>query len=536
MIKPRGPRKDFLTTHDLANALEALSVNEHQHAVKGIKRGIERESLRIQENGAISPKGHPKGVGSALTNGHITTDFSESLLEFITPVSESSTQTLKQLKDLQKFTLEKMDDELLWPISMPCFIEHQDDIVLAQFGSSNTGQMKTLYREGLKNRYGSMMQAIAGVHFNISFPDTLWQSLHSLQKSNASLQDFISEGYLALIRNFKRELWLISYMFGASPALCNSFLQGRKTDLPFKKLGKGTLYLEVGTALRLGNLGYTNSAQSSLRVMYNSLDEYVAGLKKAINTPSEIYGDLDDYKSENPKQLNKNILQIENEFYSPIRPKRNAKSGETPTDALLRAGIEYVEIRALDVNPFSEVGIDIEQIHFLDVFLTYCLLKASAPMDWKEQARSTENLDTVVNQGREEGLMLNFNNTQRSLQSWGDEIFAQLTHVAKWMDNAYGVNYYSDTIKRMATWVHNPELTYSGRYVSQLKESGLDNGHFALALANKYKQSHADTDYSEFLKPWLEQQVVESNEAQTAIEQADTQSFTAFLDAYFSGK
>jgi len=533
MIKPRGPRKDFLTTHDLTNALEALSVNEHQYAVKGIKRGIERESLRIKSDGVISAKGHPKGVGSALTNGHITTDFSESLLEFITPVSESSTQTLKQLKDLQKFTLEKMGDELLWPISMPCFIEHQDDIVLAQFGDSNTGKMKTLYREGLKNRYGSMMQAIAGVHFNISFPDSLWQSLHTLKQSDASLQDFISDGYLSLIRNFKRELWLISYMFGASPALCNSFLQGRKTDLPFKKLGKGTLYLEVGTALRLGNLGYTNSAQSSLRVMYNSLDEYVAGLKKAINTPSDIYGDLGDYTSKTPKQLNKNILQIENEFYSPIRPKRNAKSGETPTDALLRAGIEYVEIRALDVNPFSEVGIDLEQIHFLDVFLTYCLLKDSPEMDWKEQARSTENLDTVVNQGREAGLMLNFNNGSRSLQSWGDEIFTQLADVAKWMDTAYGVDYYSNTIKRMATWVHNPELTYSGRYVAQLKESGLDNGHFALALANKYKQSHESTDYSEFLKPWLEQQVIVSNEARAAIESADTLTFTAFLDAYF---
>ncbi|WP_282130288.1 glutamate--cysteine ligase [Pseudoalteromonas aliena] len=525
-----------MTTHDLTNALNALSAEKHHNAVKGIKRGIERESLRIQSNGVISPKGHPTGVGSALTNGHITTDFSESLLEFITPVSDSSSQTLKQLKDLQKFTLEKMGDELLWPISMPCFIEHQDDIVLAQFGSSNTGKMKTLYREGLKNRYGSMMQAIAGVHFNISFPDTLWHSLHSLEQSNASMQDFISDGYLALIRNFKRELWLISYLFGASPALCNSFLQGRKTELPFKKLGKGTLYLEVGTALRLGNLGYTNSAQSSLRVMYNSLDEYVAGLKKAINTPSDIYSNLDDYTSTAPKQLNKNILQIENEFYSPIRPKRNAKNGETPTDALLRAGIEYIEIRALDVNPFSEVGIDIEQIHFLDVFLTYCLLKNSPQMDWKEQACSTENLDTVVNQGREEGLMLNFNNESRSLQSWGDEIFSQLSEVAVWMDNAYGVDYYSNTVKRMATWIHNPALTYSGRYVAELKESGLDNGHFALALANKYRKNHAEAQYSEFLKPWLEQQVVESNEAQAAIEGADTQSFTEFLDAYFKGK
>lgn len=522
--------------YDLTQTLNALSADEHKYAIKGIKRGIERESLRVKSNGIISPKEHPQGVGSALTNGHITTDFSESLLEFITPVSESATQTLKQLKDLQKFTLENMGDELLWPISMPCFIKHQDEIILAQFGNSNIGKMKTLYREGLKNRYGSMMQAIAGVHFNVSFPESLWQSLHGLKQSDKSLKDFISDGYLAVIRNFKRELWLISYLFGASPALCQSFLQGRKTDLPFKKLGKGTLYLEVGTALRLGNLGYTNSAQSSLRVMYNSLEEYAAGLKKAINTPSDIYGDIDDYTSAQPKQLNKNILQIENEFYSPIRPKRNAQNNETPTDALLKFGIEYIEIRALDVNPFSEVGIDIEQMHFLDVFLTYCLLKESPNMDWEEQKRSTENLDTVVNQGREAGLMLNFNNTPLSLNSWGEQIFSQLKNVAAWMDEAYDVNYYSNTIETMAKWIHNPALTYSGKYVTQLTESGLDNGHFALELAKQYKQSHMQTDYSEFLRPWLEQQVEQSNEAQRLIEQADTQSFTDYLDTYFNRK
>lgn len=497
-------------------------------------RGIERESLRIKDSGAISKNGHPKGVGSALTNGQITTDFSESLLEFITPVSEFPAETLAQLKDLQKFTLEHMGDELLWPISMPCFIDNQDDIVLAQFGSSNTGKMKTLYREGLKNRYGSMMQAISGVHFNISFPETLWQSLHSLQQSEAPLQDFISDGYLGLIRNFKRELWLISYLFGASPALCGSFLQGRETQLPFKKLGKGTLYLEVGTALRLGDLGYTNSAQSSLRVMYNSLDEYVAGLKKAINTPSDIYADLDDYTSEQPKQLNKNILQIENEFYSPIRPKRNAQAGEKPTDALLRAGIEYVEIRALDVNPFSETGIDIEQIHFLDVFLTYCLLKNSPDMQWDEQMSANANLEKVVNEGRAQKLVLNDKNQERTLTSWGNEIFSQLENVAQFMDKQYGVSYYSETISRMASWIDKPQLTYSGRYVNTLVESGLDNGHFALALAKKYKLSHQQTDYQVYSKEWLTHQVQASNEALTKIEQADTTTFKVFLDQYFA--
>ena len=523
-----------MTTHDLTKALTALAPEQHKYAIKGIQRGIEREALRIQPNGTISQQPHPKGVGCALTNGHITTDFSESLLEFITPVSGSAEETLNQLHDLQKFTLSKMGDELLWPISMPCFIEHQDDIALAQFGDSNIGRMKTLYREGLKNRYGSMMQAIAGVHFNISFPTTFWQSLQTIKGDTGPLQNFISSGYLGLIRNFKRELWLISYLFGASPALCNSFLQGRSTDLPFKKLGKGTLYLETGTALRLGNLGYTNSAQSSLKVMYNSLEEYVAGLKAAINSPSDIYDQLADYKDAQPKQLNKNVLQIENEFYSPIRPKRNANSGETPTDALLRGGIEYIEIRALDVNPFTATGIDIEQIHFLDVFLTYCLLKDSPTMDWDSQQRSTENLDTVVSDGRAAQVMLNRSGEACSLATWGSEIFSQLHHVAAYMDEAYGVSYYSATITRLSQWVAEPELTYSGRYVKQLKESGVDNGHFALALAKNYQQSHEATPYHVYSDSYLKQQAEQSVAAEQTLRAADNVTFNAFLDAYFN--
>ena len=525
-----------MTTHDLNKTLAALSPEQHKYAIKGIQRGIEREALRIKPNGVISQQRHPEGVGCALTNGHITTDFSESLLEFITPVSESAEETLSQLQDLQKFTLAQMGDELLWPISMPCFIEHQDDIVLAQFGDSNIGRMKTLYREGLKNRYGSMMQAIAGVHFNISFPETFWQSLQTIKGDKGPLTDFISAGYLSLIRNFKRELWLISYLFGASPALCNSFLQGRETDLPFKKLGKGTLYLETGTALRLGNLGYTNSAQSSLKVMYNSLDEYVAGLKRAINTPSDIYSDIGDYKNDQPKQLNKNILQIENEFYSPIRPKRNAKSGETPTDALLRGGIEYIEIRALDVNPFSETGINIEQIRFLDVFLTYCLLKDSPDMDWDSQQRSTENLDTVVNNGRASHVELNKSGDPSNLVDWGQEVFAQLRSVAHYMDNAYGVQHYSETVARLSSWITDPTLTYSGRYVAQLKESGLDNGHFALALAKNYKHNHQAAPYSVYSDSYLQQQALRSLQDELAVVAADSVSFKVFLDEYFKEK
>jgi glutamate--cysteine ligase len=524
----------FLITTELQTRLAALSMPEHKYAIKGIKRGIEREALRINPNGKIAQTPHPQNVGHPLTHGSITTDFSESLLEFITPVSEDSQETLAQLSDLQKFTLSQMGDELLWPMSMPCFISDQEDIALAQFGDSNIGRMKTLYREGLKNRYGSMMQAIAGVHFNISFPDSLWQSLKALEGNTQSLQDFISDKYLGLIRNFKRELWILSYLFGASPALCPSFLQGKESKLPFKKLANGIIYLEHGTALRLGDLGYTNSAQSSLKVMYNSLDEYIAGLREAIRCHSDLYGELDDYTSDTPKQLNKNILQIENEFYSPVRPKRNAYSGEPPTHALERGGIEYIEIRALDVNPFSETGINLEQVNFLDVFLTYCLLKPSPDMDWEEQNLSQVNLRTVVNQGRDPNVELRQGGQNRKLTQWANQIFADLSEVAKWMDEANSSEKYTATIVELSDWVQRSELTYSGRLIEALKATQQSGDVLALDLAKQYKLASQERVYQAYDESKLRVSVEESIQKAKEIEQSDTLSFVAFLDDYFA--
>ncbi|CAH9064865.1 Glutamate--cysteine ligase [Pseudoalteromonas sp. CIP111854] len=523
-----------MITTDLQTTLAALSVPQHKYAIKGIKRGIEREALRINKNGTIAKTPHPEETGHPLTHSSITTDFSESLLEFITPASDDPEQTLSQLRDLQKFTVSKMGDELLWPVSMPCFINDENDIALAQFGDSNVGKMKTLYRQGLKNRYGSMMQAIAGVHFNISYPESLWQSLAQLQSNTQPLQHFISDKYLGLIRNFKRELWLISYLFGSSPALCSSFLQGKESHLPFKKLGKGTLYLEYGTALRLGDLGYTNSAQSSLKVTYNSLDDYIGGLREAIRCHSDLYGQLDDYTSAAPKQLNKNILQIENEFYSPIRPKRNALSGEPPTHALERGGIEYIEIRALDVNPFVDTGISLEQINFLDVFLTYCLLKPSPMMHWDEQKVSQDNLTTVVNQGRDPQVKLQQHDEQVLLSQWAADIFAELAGVASWMDEAQQSNKYSDTIQALSSWVTQPEKTFSGRLVAQLKSQQQDCGIMALHLAENYKASYLNINYQQYSEQALNGVAEQSQQAAKSIKQSDEKDFVAFLDDYFA--
>ena len=176
-------------------------------------KGIEKESLRVQPDGYLSDRPHPVVLGSALTNRFVTTDFSEALLEFVTPSFSNTWEVLRFLCDIHQFSYELMGDELLWATSMPCRIPDDLGIPLAYYGQSNVGRMKTIYRNGLGLRYGRTMQTIAGVHFNYSLPVSFWPVYMQLEKSRAAEVDFRSDAYLGLVRNFRRLGWLILYLF-----------------------------------------------------------------------------------------------------------------------------------------------------------------------------------------------------------------------------------------------------------------------------------------------------------------------------------
>ena len=200
---------------------------------RGMLRGIERESLRMQSNGFLSQADHPQSLGSALTHPHITTDYSEALMEFITPPKESIPEALSFLTDVHAVVHRHLEnDEKLWTLSMPCMLDDKEEnIRLAQYGTSNIGQFKTLYRHGLGIRYGRRMQTISGVHYNVSFPDALFEQLQQHESNEAlkalSLQDYRSHRYLGLIRNFIRLTPLVMYLVGASPSVCKCFMTGR---------------------------------------------------------------------------------------------------------------------------------------------------------------------------------------------------------------------------------------------------------------------------------------------------------------------
>lgn len=518
----------------ISHRLTELKQQKAAASIVGIKRGIERESLRINANGSLAQTPHDVRLGSALTHPWITTDFSEALLEFITPASTDIKQTLAQLADVHRFTVKQLGDERLWPASMPCYITDQDHIPLAQYGSSNVGRMKTLYRQGLKNRYGSMMQAISGVHFNFSLPQAFWDAYQKVLADQQDSQDFISAQYLALIRNYKRFAWLIVYLFGASPAMCQSFLEGRSSKYPFQTLGKGTLYLPYATSLRMSDLGYTNSAQATLNITYNSLPEYIAGLHQAVSQPSAEYQSIGLKRDGQWQQLNANILQIENEFYSTIRPKRTTQSAERPTCALAKRGVEYIEVRALDVNPFSSTGITAEQMHFLDIFLLYCLLEESQPLSATEQLVTEQNLKKVVTDGRRVNLELLDKGQPRLMQDWAEQLFAEMMPVAKWLDESYETTAYQSALKQYYLCLLDPAQTLSGQLLNHLVSNRKDNGHYMRELAESYRQQFLAEDYQFYTAQDFEQALKQSLEQQQLIEQTDAMDFDSYLQQYFA--
>ena len=513
--------------------VKALKSPEFLASLKDIKRGVEREALRINPNGTLAQTPHPKPLGSALTHESITTDFSESLLEFITPPEASSAKTVAQLQDIHRFVADNIEEEQIWPLSMPCFIDDETEIPIAYFGESNVGKMKRVYRIGLKNRYGSKMQAIAGVHFNFSLPESFW-ALWAKQNGTTHSQDQTSAEYFGLIRNYRRLCWLIPYLYGASPALCSSFLKGKEYSLPFKKVGKGTLYMPYATSLRMSDLGYTSAEQSSLKICYNELDNYVRLLREAMSTPSTRFERFASGEGGNYQQLNHNIIQIENELYSPIRPKQPTESMEKPTDALVRRGISYIEVRALDVNPFSAIGISDSQFDFLDVFLLSCLLMPSDALDEQQLNEAKENMDRVVLEGRNPELMLTENGNPVSLPQWSEKLFAYFGQAATLLDEANNTKQYTRAVSDEYAKIQNPALTPSGKMLQSLLDGDKDNSIFGLELAQKYSNEmkgfdYTFTDSAEFVK-----QGESSFDAQREIEASDEKDFDTFITDYFA--
>ncbi|NOT11549.1 MAG: glutamate--cysteine ligase [Methylococcaceae bacterium] len=519
----------------LSSCLKQLRENGHQHLLCGGLKGIEKESLRISKDGIIAQTPHPHVLGSALTHPYITTDYSEALIELITPAFADITKTLGYLQDIHQYVYDHLDNEILLSSSMPCGINGDESIPIARYGSSNIGKMKHIYRHGLWHRYGRTMQSIAGIHFNYSAPVSLWLALHQQNNKQLNLEQFTADGYFGLIRNFQRVGWLILYLFGASPAICKSFFKSRPALMSqFEEFDQGTLYHPYATSLRMSDIGYKSKNQASLKIDYNSLSAYVTSLTNAIQTPFPDYEKIGTVVNGEYRQLNSNILQIENEFYSIIRPKQIAESGEKPTLALKRRGVRYVEMRSLDLDLFNPIGIDEGKARFIEALLLTCLLSDSAEFSEQDHKINNTNQLAVANFGRKPGLTLVKNQQAIPLQDWAFEILEAMQPVCSILDEKDPLKPYSAALAQQTRGVQNPYLTTSARMLEQMTELKQPFARFALNKSTEH------LDY--FKQHQLDQVTVEqfnemaelSHAKQKAIESKEQLPFDQFLKNYFA--
>ncbi len=515
----------------LNQRLQQLIDSGQADVLKRLQHGIEKEGLRIDCNGRLAQTDHPQVLGSALTNSRITTDYSEALLEFITPVFNHVEQALEFLEDLHRFTYEKLDGETIWCGSMPCYLSGADEVPVGRYGDSNIGQMKHVYRLGLDNRYGRVMQTIAGIHYNFSLPDEFWPLYQSLCGDTRDLQDFQSASYFSLIRNFRRYSWLLIYLFGASPALSRSFLDKPPSELQL--LDPKTLYAPYATSLRMSDLGYSNQAQASLNVCYNHLDNYVKTLTQAINTPYADYAAIGIKVGGQYKQLNSNLLQIENEYYSDIRPKRVVSSGEKPIRALQDRGVEYVEVRNMDINPYLPVGLDAQQARFLDTFLIFCLLLDNDEITDSECEQIKENHHRVVWQGRDPELKLITDSGEQSMLTMAAELLEQMLPVAELLDREQDRSCHIKSVVNQRQKLEDANLTPSGQMLSQMQQQQLSYDEFILQHSTQHHQRLKAEGLPDYRRQELMEQARQSLQEQRHIEQQPQLPFDEFLKQYF---
>ena len=534
---------EYVLHHSLTKTLQArlrhLDASGALATLADCKRGIEKESLRVTPAGALSQHPHHRALGSALTHPHITTDYSEALLELITPALHRTEDALSFMHTTHAFVHRNIGDEQLWACSMPCLTENGDNIPVADYGSSNVARMKRIYRIGLEHRYGGLMQAISGVHYNFSLPDAFWEAWPAAERhadatgtTGATTPGDRSAHYFDAVRNVHRYCWLMLYLYGASPALCACFLDGRKHGL--ESFDDATLYAPAGTCIRMSDLGYHNNAQSTIAIDCNDLAGYTRSLVAATETPWPPYREIGVGKNGEYRQLNANLLQIENEYYSVIRPKQVADSGEKPSRALRERGVAYIEARFIDLNPFAPAGLALEDAKFVEAFLLFCLLAESPRTDAADHRDFAENRNRVIYRGREPGLPLLRDGADTGFRAWAGELLDGVEMTAAALDNAYGNDNYTAAVATQRQRVADPALTLSMRILKDMRHHNESFFAFAMRKTAEHRKFFKSMTLGENELQRLTKLAGESHDKQHEIEQADVIDFDRYLKQYFN--
>ena len=505
------------------NLLNCLTTNDFKDYISNGKVGIEKECLRISK-GKIVESEYPRILGSALCNKYITTDFSESLLEFITEPFSNREEVIIFLDNIHHFTSLKIKNEQLWPLSYPPHIDNMNEILIAKYGSSNLAKLKRAYRVGLANRYGKQMQIIAGIHYNYSLPDVFWKKI-SFERSTTQIRAK-NEIYFRGLRNIQRMNWLILYFLGASPMIPKNFRQ----NCPSEFIEKDDYYYSKhATSLRMSKYGYQNINQKKLNVSFNSLKDYSQDLKFLTQTSSKEFEEILNDPLKELQQISTNYLQTEDEYYSIARPKSSEESDRRIIKKLNDKGTEYIEYRAIDLNPFTRIGIEKEDIYFLEIFLIYCSLKESPFLYENEIAENYNNSSLVSLSGRDLKLKLSRKGEDILMKDWASEILDEMTPIAE----SLRVN--REVLERKREELRSPEKTISGRILETIANESFSYNELGTFFSEKYSQeylsqSQEDNIHFDLLENIAEQSIIN----QSKIEESNEETFEKYLENYFS--
>ncbi|TAN27186.1 MAG: glutamate--cysteine ligase [Castellaniella sp.] len=494
--------------------------------LRTIRRGIEKEGLRVDSAGNLAGTPHPAALGAALTNPHITTDYSESLLELITSPIPSANALIDDLTDIHTYVAHRNPDEAIWNQSMPAHLPPEADIPVAWYGTSNTGMLKHVYRLGLAWRYGKIMQCIAGVHYNYSLPEVAWDLL----AAGDTAQVRRNNGYMGLIRNFMRHSWLLMYLFGASPAVSRSFLQRAGFETQLTRLSPDTYCLPWATSLRMSDLGYKSPTQSDLQLCYNDLDTFTARIYTACTTPWPAYEAIGTHRDGQRIQLNTNILQIENEYYSSIRPKQTAGRCERPNTILRERGIQYIEVRCMDIDPWAPAGIRVETARFLDAFLLCCAVEDSPlfppPGNCGE---SQENFARVAREGRRPGLTLTRDGQTLAMKDWAEQALSAIEPYARLLDEGSGDTQHRAALEAQKAKIADPDTTPSARLLAALHTEKREFHDWTLTQSQAHWANLKARQLSAAALAAFDRAARDSIAEQARLEASDTESFEQYV-------
>ena len=500
----------------------------------GRRLGLEKECLRVNATTGLSLRPHPAAFGAALTHPYITTDYSEALLEFVTPPLNSIKEALLFIDELSAFAHRGLGEDMLWANSMPCVVKNDDSIPVARYGSSNLGRMKTIYRLGLGHRYGRSMQTIAGIHFNYSLSEEWFAMLRDLEACNDEpLPAFRSRRYMDLIRNLLRLAWLIPYLFGASPAICKNFIDSSEGLLYFDD---NTLFQPDANSLRMGNIGYQNNLESKIgnHVSYNSLAEYIQALHHAVTTPHAHYQTIGVKVNNDYRQLNANILQIENEHYASLRPKRVCGKEEMLLPALAQRGVDYIELRSLDLCSSTPAGMDQQQLAFLEMLCLYCLLTESEKISGGEEQTINYNEITVAHHGRQNNLMLlRADNKQQQLSAWGEDLCAGMAAVCDLLGSACNDSIYQQSLAHYRQLFSRPQQTPAALMLDEMRAKHEGFSEFVWRHSAQHNQYYKNFHLPAERIAELEKVAADSIAEQNRVEAQQQLPFDEYLKRYY---